>query len=134
MNNMMESSWYESLIRPDWAPPSWIFGPVWTVLYILIGISFGYATILYIRREIPFKVILPFIINIVANLIFTPIQFGLRNNFLAAIDILIVLVTIIWIMLVIKKYRPWIANIQIPYLLWVSFATILQLTITVLNW
>ncbi len=78
-------------------------------------------------------VALPFILNIIFNLAFSPIQFTLQNNFLAALDILLVLVTLIWAMVAIYPHAPWITYIQIPYLLWVSFATVLQLTITYLN-
>lgn len=78
-------------------------------------------------------VALPFILNIVFNLVFTPIQFGLKNNFFAAADILLVLGTLIWAMAAIYPHARWITYIQIPYLLWVSFATVLQLTITHLN-
>jgi len=64
---------------------------------------------------------------------FYSLQFGLKNNLLAAIDILLVLGTLIWLMVAIYPHAKWIAYIQIPYLLWVSFATVLQLTITYLN-
>ena len=79
------------------------------------------------------RVVFPFIINIIANVIFTPLQFGLRNNILASIDILLVLETLVHSMKVIYPYRRWITYIQIPYLLWVLFATVLQLTVTYLN-
>ena len=69
----------------------------------------------------------------VFNLLFTPIQFGLKNNFLAAINIILVLLTIIWFMVSVYKKDKRVALWNIPYLLWVSFATILQLTITYLN-
>lgn len=85
------------------------------------------------QKRIPFIVALPFILNIIFNLAFTPIQFGLKNNLLAAADILLVLGTLIWAMTAIFPHQRWIAYIQIPYLLWVSFATVLQLTITYLN-
>jgi tryptophan-rich sensory protein len=126
-------NWYSQLIRPSWAPPSWLFGPVWTFLYILIAISFGKVFLMLIQKQIPFMVALPFILNIIFNLIFTPIQFGLRNNFLAAIDILLVLSTLVWAMIAIYPHMKWITYIQIPYLLWVCFATVLQLAITYLN-
>lgn len=131
MKNSYE--WYQSLVRPDWAPPSWLFGPVWSVLYILIAISFGKVFMMLFGRQIPFIVALPFILNLVFNLLFTPIQFGLKNNLLAAGDIILVLATLIWAMIAIYPYAKWIALINIPYLLWVIFATVLQLTITYLN-
>ena len=85
------------------------------------------------QKQIALIIVLPFILNIIFNLSFTPIQFGLKNNLLAAIDILLVLGTLIWAMMAIYPYARWITYIQIPYLIWVAFATILQLTITYLN-
>ena len=85
------------------------------------------------QKKITFLVVLPFILNLLFNFAFSPIQFTLQNNFLAAIDIILVLGTLIWAMIVIYPYAKWITYIQIPYLVWVSFATVLQLTITFLN-
>ncbi len=126
-------NWYSTLIKPTWSPPSWLFGPVWTMLYILIAISYGKVFMMLWKKEIPFMVALPFFLNLFFNFIFTSIQFGLKNNPLAAVDILLVLVTLVWAMVSIFPHSKWVAYIQIPYLLWVSFATILQLTITYLN-
>lgn len=124
---------YASWIQPSWAPPAWLFGPVWTVLYILITISFGYIFFQFFKGKLPGKVALPFALNIIFNLAFTPIQFGLNNLPLASIDILLVLGTLIWAMHVTRGRIPWVTRINVPYLLWVCFATVLQLTITVLN-
>ena len=76
---------------------------------------------------------LPFVLNLIFNFAFTTIQFGMRNNYLAAVDILLILGTLIWAMLAIYPYAPCIAYFQIPYLIWVLFATSLQLTVTYLN-
>lgn len=130
---MNSSQEYASLIRPDWAPPSWLFGPVWTVLYILIAIGYGKVFLMLYQKQIPFVVALPFILNLIFNASFTYLQFGLQNNLLAAIDIVLVLGTLVWAMIAIYPYVQWASLIQIPYLLWVSFATVLQLTITWLN-
>jgi tryptophan-rich sensory protein len=126
-------NWYSQLIKPSWAPPGFLFGPVWSVLYFLITISFGTVFYKVITKQIPLIVALPFILNLIFNFAFTPLQFGLKNNLLSAIDILLVLATLIWAMIAIFPYFKWITYIQIPYLLWVSFATVLQLTITFLN-
>ena len=126
-------NWYSKLKKPKWAPPSWLFGPVWTVLYILIFISFGKVFMMGFGGQIPFIVILPFALNLFFNFIFTSIQFGLKNNLLAALDILLVFGTLVWVILAIFPYGSWLGYIQIPYLLWVSFATILQFNITYLN-
>ena len=126
-------SWYQTLVKPSWAPPSWLFGPVWSFLYCLIALSFGSVFYKVATKSVPPVVALPFVLNLIFNLAFSPIQFGLRNNVLAAVDILLVLGTLIWAIVVIFPYSSWIAYIQAPYLLWVIFATILQLTITFIN-
>jgi len=126
--------WYQQLMKPFWAPPSFVFGPVWTVLYIGIIISFGAVFVLLGQKKISLMISLPFVLNIFANLAFTPLQFGLKSNLLASIDILLVLVTLIWAMRSIFPFASWVTYAQIPYLLWVVFATVLQLTITYLNY
>lgn len=130
---MNSYNWYQTLIRPSWAPPSWLFGPVWTVLYALIAVSFGTVFYRAFTGKISWMVALPFVLNLVFNALFTPLQFGLNNNLLAAIDILLVLGTLVWALVAIWPHYRWIVYINIPYLLWVSFATVLQLTITYLN-
>jgi tryptophan-rich sensory protein len=131
---MSTQLWYQSLIKPTWAPPAWLFGPVWTVLYLIIIVSFGYVVRLFLKKKISGLVLLPFVLNIVFNLLFSPIQFSLQNNLLAAIDILLVLGTLVWALVAIYPRAKWVALVNIPYLLWVSFATVLQITVTVLNW
>lgn len=126
-------NWYQSLAKPAWAPPGWLFGPVWTVLYIVIAASFGYVVYLFIKGKISFIILLPFTLNLIFNFAFTPLQFGLKNNYLATVDILLVLTTLIWSLVAIFPHIRWVALVNIPYLLWVSFATILQLTVTFMN-
>lgn len=130
---MTTYNWYSQLIKPTWAPPSWVFGPVWSVLYVMIAISFGKVFLMAWQKQISWIVVLPFVLNLIFNFAFTPLQFGLRNNLLAAIDIFLALVTLIWAMIAIYPHMRWITYIQIPYLLWVSFATVLQFTVTFLN-
>lgn len=127
-------TWYQTLIKPEWAPPAWLFGPVWTVLYAIIAISYGYVFWLYLKKKISFQVLLPFVVNLGANFAFTPIQFGLQNNFLASVDIFVVVGSLIWALWAIKPYAPWVTYANIPYLLWGAFATVLQITVTYLNW
>ncbi len=124
---------YQALVKPSWAPPSWIFGPVWTALYAIIAVSFGAVFYKVFRKEVPRVVALPFVLNLVFNLSFTYFQFGLQNNALTAADILLCLATLVWALVAVYPYARWIALVNIPYLLWVSFATILQLSITFLN-
>lgn len=131
----MEKSyyWYRTLIKPSWAPPSWIFGPVWSVLYVIILITFSSVFYKTYLGKIPLIVALPFALNLIFNLLFTPIQFGLKNNLLAAVDIILVLATLVWALIAIYPYSKWVSFMNLPYLLWVLFATALQLTITILN-
>jgi translocator protein len=131
---MNTQTWYQNLLKPSWAPPAWLFGPVWTVLYLIIVISFGYAAFLFAKGRISFLILLPFILNLIFNFAFSPIQFGLRNNLLAAADVILVLATLVWAMIAIWPHARWIALANTPYLLWVCFATVLQLTVTWLNW
>jgi tryptophan-rich sensory protein len=107
---------------------------VWTVLYIGIIITFGAVFVMAGQKKIAWMIAVPFVLNLVFNVAFTPLQFGLRSNILASVDILLVLGTLIWAMRSIFPFAPWITYAQIPYLLWVSFATCLQLTITYLNY
>ena len=131
MNN--EYNWYSQLIKPEWAPPAFLFGPVWTFLYIIIAVTFITVVVKVWKKEWPKSVLWPFILNLVFNFSFTPLQFGLQNNLLAAIDIILVLGTLIWTMYAVWPKARWITYALIQYLLWVSFATVLQLTITYLN-
>lgn len=130
---MNEFTYYAELIKPVWAPPAWLFGPVWTVLYTLIFISFGFVFYKAFTGKISWWVALPFALNLVFNLIFTPIQFGLKNNLLASIDIVLVVGTLIWSFIAIWPHFRWVLFINIPYFLWGSFATVLQFTVTYLN-
>ena len=133
---MNTTNWYSQLIKPSWAPPSWLFGPVWTILYVLIALSFGKVFWMAAKKEIAWITALPFALNLIFNFAFTPLQFGLKNNLLAALDILLVLGTLVWALCAVWHTAPgmrWLVYVNIPYLLWVTFATCLQLTITYLN-
>jgi tryptophan-rich sensory protein len=109
---------------------------VWTVLYAVIAVSFGTVFYRAFTGKVAWMVAVPFALNLLFNFIFTPIQFGLRNNVLASVDILLVLVTLVWALYSVWHAAPdlrWVVYANIPYLLWGTFATSLQLTITYLN-
>ena len=125
--------WYEQLMKPAWTPDPSTIGLIWQILYPIIFITFAFVFVQAIRKKVPWPVALPFAVNLVANLIFTPIQFGLRNLPLASVDILIVWGSIIWMVVVIWKHYRWVAVAQVPYFVWVSIATVLQLSITWMN-
>jgi len=127
------SSWYDALAKPSWTPPSGVIGTIWTVLYPIIIVAFGAVLVGVARGSLPRVVLVPVFLNVATNLAFTPIQFGLRNLPLAAVDILVVLVTIVWTMVLVWPNARWIAVALVPYLLWVGTATVLQLSITFMN-
>ncbi len=126
-------SWYQTLLKPSWAPVPQVFEPVWLVLYILIIISFGAVFYDIYEKKLPKHIAWPYILNLVFNLLFTPIQFGLKNNVLASVDVLFILITLIWCLIAIGQEKRWVVYMNIPYFLWVMFATVLQISITILN-
>ncbi len=128
------TEWYNSLEKPSWTPEPSTIGLIWQILYPVIFLTFGFVFVQAIRKQLPWWVALPFGINLAANLVFTPIQFGLRNLPLAAADIVIVWGTIPWMMVAIWQHYKWVAVAQIPYFVWVSIAGVLQLSITYWNW
>jgi benzodiazapine receptor len=125
--------WYDALAKPSWTPAPATIGLIWSILYPIILVTFGFVFVQAIRGKLSGRVALPFAINFVANLIFSPIQFRMRNLPLASADILIVLGTIPWMMTTIWAHHRWVALAQLPYLVWVSIATVLQLLITAWN-
>jgi tryptophan-rich sensory protein len=127
-------TWYESLEKPGWTPVPSTIGLIWQILYPIIIVTFGFVFLQALRGKVRWSVALPFAINLVANLVFTPIQFGLRNLPLATVDILIVWSTIVWLAVAIWPRYRWVALAQLPYFIWVSLATTLQLSITWMNW
>jgi tryptophan-rich sensory protein len=97
---------------------------------IAVTFAFVFVFVQAARRNLPPLVAVPFAINLVANLVFTPIQFGWRNLPLAAVDIVVVLGSLVWMIAAVWRHHPWIALAQVPYLVWVAIATVLQLSIT----
>ena len=127
-------TWYNSLAKPSWTPAASTIGLIWQILYPIILVSFGFVFVQTFRGKVPPVVALPFAINLVANLLFMPIFSGSRNIPLAALDILLVWGTILWMMFAVWNHALWVAVAQMPYLIWVSIATVLQLSITWMNW
>lgn len=130
---METSNYYKELKKPSWSPPSWLFGPVWMVLYIIIFVSFGYVAYLYFKNIISLFILIPFMLNLVFNFAFIPIQFGLKKNWLASIDIILTVGTLIWALYVIYPHAKWVSFSNTPYALWAIFAAVLQLHITYMN-
>lgn len=126
-------SYYYSLDLPPFAPPSWIFGPMWTVLYILTGMALYFLTQMD-ERKLKRKLLTLFVIQFICNFLWSALFFNLQSNFIAAVDI-----TILVIVLTILLYHLWlhfrlVMWLLVPYYLWVLFATLLNYSIYFLNW
>lgn len=131
---MMDYSiYYQSITKPFFAPPEWVFGVAWGIIYPLIAIAFIYFLVLLYRKEVPKSLLLVFFANLLANIAFTPIQLELQNTLLATLDIFIVLGTLLYFEYKIFRYSKIIFTLLLPYLLWGAFATVLQTTILFLN-
>jgi benzodiazapine receptor len=125
--------WYQTLAKPAWTPTPRTIVTVWQVLYPIIVLTFGFVFVQAGRRTIPWLVALPFLINLVANLAFSPILFSLRSLTVASVDVLVVWGTILWMMVAVWPYARWVALAQIPYFIWVSIASVLQLSLSWMN-
>lgn len=126
-------SWYDTLAKPEWTPAPSTIGTIWTVLYPIIALSFGYMVFRVVRGDAPASLLLPMALNTASNIAFTPILFGLRNLPLASVDVVVVLITIVWCMAAFWPHSRVAALALLPYLAWVATATALQLSITWLN-
>lgn len=126
-------SWYSRLKKPSWAPAESVFGQVWSLLYPIIFLVNIYVFYLLSKGQISWRVALPFWLNLFFNFAFTPLQFGLRSQTLSSIDIILVLITTVWSIIAIWPYSKFASIAFAPYLIWVSIATALQISITLLN-
>ncbi len=122
-------SWYQTLSKPFFSPPDWIFSPVWTVLYILMGVSL----LLVWRKKNSFFAMRLFLIHLAVNLSWPAVFFGLRNIFLSLVVIILLLILIVKVIKSFNKFDKRASWLLYPYLAWVSFATILNLSIWFLN-
>jgi translocator protein len=127
-------TYYDALAKPSWTPAPATIGLIWTLLYPLIALAAVATAVKVWRGDVNRWVLLPLVLNLVANAAFTPIEFGARNLPLATADIVVVLATIVaWMVLVWRPGSAWIALVLAPYLVWVSTATVLQVSITLAN-
>ncbi len=126
-------NWYATLNKPSFSPPNWLFGPVWLVLYTMMGIG---VWLIWQKREkskeAKFGVGL-FFVHLLVNAAWSPIFFGMKNLFCALIIIVMMWAMIVWLILVWGKIDKRAAYLLVPYLMWVSFATALNFFIWKLN-
>jgi tryptophan-rich sensory protein len=125
------STWYAELNKPAFNPPSWVFSPVWITLYLLMGVS---LYLVWVSEKKESKAALyVFGVQLALNVIWSVIFFGLRAPFYAFIWIVILWAAIL--LMIVKFYRVsgWAAYLQLPYLLWVTFAAVLNFSLFYLN-
>ena len=128
-----DSSWYDTVIKPSWNPPNEIFGPVWSLLYILIAISAWRAWDCVTKKDHAWILTL-FSLNAILNLAWTPLFFGLHAIDLALLDAVLLELTTVAMIFVLWKYDKLAAVLLVPYLLWVGFAIYLNAVLLQLNW
>jgi translocator protein len=127
------AGWYQTINRPSWNPPGWLFGPVWVSLYTLMGIA---AYLVWQKRDLGQVVktaLIVYGVQLLLNTLWSILFFGMKNPGLALVEILILLSTIILTTVLFYKIRPVTLWLLLPYILWVSFASFLNYTIWSLN-
>ena len=125
--------WYLSLEQPFFAPPAWLFGLAWGIIYPLIAIAFALTLFLWRKKRVSSLFVLLFIANLAANLTFSPTVLTYESNLLSALHILVVLVTLIPLVRVAYRDARVVFWLLLPYLLWGTYATALQLALAFLN-
>jgi tryptophan-rich sensory protein len=130
------TGWYAELNRPSFAPPNWIFAPVWTLLFLLMGIAFYLVWQTPVKKKkklVKKEAILAFSTQLLFNVLWSMVFFAQQQLFFAFLEILILWNLIVITILRFEKIKPLAAYLMIPYLFWVSFAAILNLGFLLLN-
>lgn len=127
-------AWFATQLKPTWNPPSWLFAPVWTLLYATMAVALW-----LVRREpesedrLRKRALVLFAIQFALNLLWTPLFFGLHSPGLAFAEICLLWIVLLSTMLAFGRIRPLAGYLLLPYLLWVSFALVLNGTIWLMN-
>ncbi len=129
VTSSFKEPWYSEIILPTFNPPSWVFGPVWTILYIFMSVAAWIAW----NKSSNKKVLQVYFVHLFFNAIWSVIFFGFHQIFIALIDLVIILVFIIWLMKIYYQINKISFVLMIPYLLWSSYALVLNTTIFYLN-
>ena len=129
VTSSFKEPWYSQIILPTFNPPSWVFGPVWTLLYIFMSIAAWIAW----KKISDKKILQVYFVHLFFNSIWSVIFFGFHQIFIALIDLVIILAFIIWLMKIYYQVNKISFLLMIPYLLWSFYALILNTTIFYLN-
>lgn len=126
-------TWYEGLIKPVFNPPNWIFGPVWITLYTLMGISLYLVWIKGYQKPKVRKAVNLFIVHLAVNSLWSIVFFGLHYLGLALLTVVVLWILIAYLIKIFWDIEKRASQLLLPYLLWVSFASLLNLSIWLLN-
>ena len=129
VTSSFKEPWYSEIILPTFNPPSWVFSPVWTALYILMSVAIWIVW----SKTSNKKILQLYFVHLFFNAIWSVIFFGFHQIFVALIDLGIILIFIIWLMKIYYQVSKISFLLMIPYLLWSSYALILNATIFYLN-
>jgi len=132
-SNHAITGWYADLNKPAFSPPNWIFAPAWTILYILMGIAVGRVQSIGLDNINAKKAVGLFIMQLIMNLIWTPVFFAMKQPMLALGIIIVLWFMILMTIRAFRQVDKTAAMLLYPYLLWVSFATALNAGIVLLN-
>ncbi|MCL5090668.1 MAG: tryptophan-rich sensory protein [Patescibacteria group bacterium] len=127
------STWFETLNKPFFTPPNWLFAPAWTILYVLMGIAAGLIWtegLIAKKNKIALKY---FSLQLFLNFLWSIFFFGLKSPVLAFIDVILLWTFILLTIFKFKAVSKTAAYLMIPYLAWVTFASLLNLSIIILN-
>jgi benzodiazapine receptor len=126
--------WFASLAKPTFQPPNWLFGPVWTVLYVAMAVAaWVVQRTAGVDSGLRRRAFVLFFVQFALNLAWTPLFFGLRSPGVAFVDICALWIVLLWTLLAFGRVRPLAGYLLLPYLLWVSFALVLNGTIWLMN-
>ncbi len=129
VTSSFKEPWYSEIILPTFNPPSWVFGPVWTTLYILMSVAAWIAW----NKTSDKKILQVYFVHLFFNSLWSVIFFGFHQIFIALIDLGIILIFIIWLMKIYYQINKISFLLMMPYLLWSSYALVLNTTIFYLN-
>ena len=129
VSNAYKEPWYSQIILPSFNPPSWVFAPVWTILYIMMSISAWRVWNKYFET----KLIIVYFVHLIFNAMWSVIFFGFHQIFLALVDLSIILIFIIYLVKIYHTRDQLAFYLMLPYLMWSSFAFFLNLSIFIIN-
>lgn len=127
------TTWYATLAKPWFNPPNWLFGPVWAILYALMGASLFVVWMVHDHKRLKTAAYTAFVVQILLNIAWSFLFFGKHWVFVALIDIMVLDIAIVWTMMRFMKIQKLAAWLLAPYLFWVAFATVLNFFVWLLN-